>query len=112
MHDLETPGEQAYFTRTELELHLARLALAVMRSAPETFDSIGPATADGCEESPVRLAEQLLRRAQPEHRPFAEARLLELARCLAGFADGDVHDLLSVTASLPARPAPDAATPR
>lgn len=108
MHHLEEPAELACFSRTELELHLARLALAVMRAAPDAFEPPCALPHETGRESPAMLAEQLLRRTLPEHRAFAEARLLELARCLAGATSSDAHELLSLTTRLPA---PQAAPP-
>lgn len=104
MQDFEDPGQQGYFSRSELELHLARLALVVMRAAPEAFEDVGgPAPkADPLDDSPGEIATHLLRRASPEHRPFVEARLLELSRCLAGTrAPVGTHEWLSVTMPAP-----------
>lgn len=109
MRDLLESAEPAYFSRMELELHLARLALAVIRSAPEAFDGLRASESATSEDSPAELAEQLLRRAHPDHRAFAEARLGELARCLAGAPGGDVHGLLAVSISTHVKPTP--ATP-
>jgi hypothetical protein len=104
MQDSEAPGQQAYLSRSELELHLARLALVVMRAAPDVFADLGgPAPkADPLDASPGDVAADLLRRASPEHRPFVEARLMELARCLAGTRAAWVtHDWLDVTLAAP-----------
>lgn len=116
MREIEEPGEQAYLSRTEVEMELARLALVVMRAAPASFEDLGargrpPRRCD--DEIPAELASRLLRRTRPEHRPFVESRLLELARCLAGVRTGEVHELLNLGVALPERPAADPyATPK
>lgn len=107
MQDFESPGDQAFLTRSELELQLARLALVVMRAAPGAFSEFGGTApkADPLDEAPAELAAHLLRSARPEHRPFVESRLLELSRCMSGVRGASAgHDWLSVTLSAPARP--------
>lgn len=109
MQDFETPGDSAFLSRSDLELQLARLALVVMRAAPDAFTEFGGSApkADPMDESPADLAAHLLRSARPEHRPFVESRLLELSRCMSGMrGPTSGHDWLNVTLSGPAaRPA-------
>lgn len=107
MREFEEPGEQAYLSRTEVEIELARLALLVMRAAPDTFEELGhrahPARRPQ-DDLPAQLASHLLARTRPEHRPFVEARLLELASCLAGMRIDDAHEWLDLTLDLTGRP--------
>lgn len=116
MREFEEPGEQAYLSRSEVELELARLALAVMRAAPDTFEDLGGKARQARSEQdlPAELASRLLSRTRPEHRPFVESRLLELARCLAGVRSDAVHEWLNLTLDVrapsriePAAPAPE-----
>ena len=90
MKNAEEPGESVYLSRCELELDLARLALAVMRGAPDAAGTrgMGIPGADPMDDSPGEIAERLLRRTPPEHRPFVEARLQELGRCMTGLRKG------------------------
>lgn len=98
MRELKNPGEQAYLSRTDVEMELARLALAVMRASPHTFEELGArgAPVHTEDELPAEVASRLLMRTRPEHRPFVESRLMELARCLAGVRADGVHEWLSL----------------
>lgn len=106
MREFEEPVEQAYLTRTEVEMELARLALLVMRAAPETFEDLGARGRAPRPEAelPAEVASRLLSRTRPEHRVFVESRLLELARCLAGVRTDGMHEWLDLTINLPGPP--------
>lgn len=113
---MQEPAKHAddpYLSRSELELHLARLALVVMRASPDAFESLGIAPrADPLDEPPAEVAAYLLRCARPEHRPFVEARLVELSRSMAGTrGTTGHHDWLSASLRAPAMPAPPAIGP-
>lgn len=84
MREFEEPAGQAYLTRSEVELELARIALTVMRVTPDAFAEVGRGGAEAGEEALASRCTRLLARAAPEHRPFVEDRLLQLARSLAG----------------------------
>lgn len=103
MREFEEPGEQAYLSRSEVEMELARLALAVMRAAPDTFEDLGANSRQtrSEEDLPAELASRLLSRTRPEHRPFVESRLLELARCLAGIRTDAIHEWLNLRIDVP-----------
>lgn len=84
MHGNREPGRQVFLSRSDVELELARIALAVMRAAPGSYgDLTGSVGLEGDDALPA-LCTSLLMRTAPEHRPFVEDRLLELARSLAG----------------------------
>lgn len=101
MHEYEEPGTQAYLSRSEVELELARIALVVMRASPQTYAEVGLGRHDAGSGDLGTLCSGLLMRTAPEHRPFVEHRLLELARSLAsGRADAG-HDWLQLTIDLP-----------
>lgn len=113
MQDFETPGDSAFLSRSDLELQLARLALVVMRAAPDAFADFGGVApkADPLDESPADIAAHLLRSARPEHRPFLESRLVELSRCMSGMRGASsAHDWFNVTLPVPAAQPGDAGT--
>ena len=95
MQDPQIPARQDYLARSDVELELARIALAVMRAAPDAFEGLG-AQARPPHARPGELAAGLLARTRPEHRPFVEARLRELARCHAGGHAAATHEWLDV----------------
>lgn len=103
MHEYEEPGRQAYLSRGDVELELARIALTVMRASPHAFSDVA-LRAEADDESLPSMCTRLLLRTAPEHRPFVEDRLLELARSLAGGRVDAGHDWLDVTIDLGAVP--------
>ncbi|WP_460834615.1 hypothetical protein [Lysobacter humi (ex Lee et al. 2017)] len=86
------------YSRSELELELGRLALAIMRAAPDAFELeapelAGPMTA----ERFAKVADELLTRTRDEHRGFVIARLRELADSSAGLRlDGFERDAFTI----------------
>lgn len=86
------------YSRSELELELGRLALAIMRSAPRAFELqapeiAGPITA----EHFAAIADQLLARTRDEHRGLVIGRLRELADSSAGLRlDGFERDAFMI----------------
>ena len=83
------PPSSSYLTRAELELELARMALAVMRAAPHAFGPYGVCSSGGPALQPsaagfAQSAALLLSRTRTRHRDFVAARLRELARSSAG----------------------------
>ncbi|MFZ5655873.1 MAG: hypothetical protein ACOY37_02210 [Pseudomonadota bacterium] len=112
MHESESAAGQPWLTRSEVELELARIALKVMRAAPDAFSDTGTAwTYDDAHAALPGLCAALLGRTSPEHRPFVERRLEELARCLDASGAGTSHAWLNLTFETPAsrRPAPPGA---
>lgn len=112
MSEPREPGAQAYLSRTDVEIELAKLALVVMRAAPQAFGELAPAR--GHAEGgvfPADCASRLLARTRPEHRVFVQGRLQELARCMPGAAAGDAQEWLNVAMELSAPPA-DMALPQ
>lgn len=101
MYEHEEPARQAYLSRSEVEMELARIALVVMRTTPASFAEIGlgrvPDDGEGLSERCTRL----LLGTAPEHRPFVEDRLLELARSLAGGRADAGHEWFNVTLECP-----------
>ena len=97
------------YTRSELELELGRLALAIMRAAPRAFELqapelAGPMTA----ERYAAAADALLARTREEHRGFVVGRLRELADSSAGLRlDGFERDTFMIP-----RPASRSERPR
>lgn len=109
MHEPHPPAGQPWLTRSEVELELARIALKVMRAAPDAFNDTLAAHPADTGATLGELCTSLLERTSPEHRAFVEGRLRELARCLAGSGGEAAH------AGLQARwtgPAPSAHAPR
>lgn len=96
MHEPPIPARQDFLSRSEVELELARIALAVMRAAPVAFDGL-VSPPEPCHARPDELAASLLARTRPEHRTFVEARLRELARCHAGGRADTTHEWLDVS---------------
>jgi hypothetical protein len=105
MHEYEEPGRQAYLSRGDVELELARIALVVMRVSPQGFSELGSMASDADGDSLPSMCTRLLRRTAPEHRPFVEDRLLELARSLAGGRVDAGREWLDVTFDLGPAPA-------
>jgi hypothetical protein len=105
MHENQEPGRQAFLTRGEVELELARIALVVMRSPPQSYDVVGAAGIEDRDSLPM-LCTRLLTSTAPEHRPFVEDRLLELARSLAGGRIDAGYEWLNVTVDLGAGKGP------
>lgn len=99
MHEHEESGRPAYLSRGDVELELARIALVVMRSSPQGFADVARVSA-AHDASLQAMCTRLLLRTSPDHRPFVEDRLLELARSLAGGRPDAGHEWLDVTIDL------------
>lgn len=103
MHESESAAGQAWLTRSEVELELARIALKVMRAAPAAFPDTANASLTGDAGAALpELCAALLGRTSPEHRPFVERRLQELARCLEASGASAGHSWLNITCDAPA----------
>ena len=99
MHEYEETGRQPYLSRGDVELELARIALVVMRASPHDFTDV-TLVPEAQDASLPTLCTRLLLRTSPEHRPFVEDRLLEMARSLAGGRVDAGHEWLDVTIDL------------
>lgn len=89
MANSTNPARITYYTRGDLELELAQLALALMRAAPEAFAPLGMCGIASPASPPSvaafqKAAARLLERTRAHHRTFVSARLRELARSCAG----------------------------
>lgn len=83
MQDVPAPSNA--FSRSELEIELGKLALAIMRTAPDAFDlQPGAPAARVTHERFQQAAGALLARTRPEHRGFVIGRLRDLADSSAG----------------------------
>ena len=102
MQEPHPPVGQPWLSRTEVELELARIALKVMRAAPDAFNDTLAAQAGDSHPTLAELCDALLARTSPDHRAFVEGRLRELARCLAGSGGEAAHAGLQVHWSGPA----------
>lgn len=103
MHEPQYPAGTSWLSRSEVELELARIALKVMRAAPEAFNDTPAAQGADTAATLPELCTSLLERTSPEHRAFVEGRLRELARCLAGGGEAP-HAGLQMSWTGPAPP--------
>lgn len=83
------PGSTVCFSRSELEIELARMALWLMRAAPHAFALYGVCNSPAPSSRPSvaafqAAATQLLARTSDRDRRFVSTRLRELARSCAG----------------------------